>query len=107
MRYVVFLYGILMLVGGLIGHAKGSTASLVMGGVFGLLLLIAASCMFKKSLYMKGTFFALILTLILDGFFTYRFLTTMKFMPPGLLSLISLGVLILLVSHIRQKSSAK
>jgi uncharacterized membrane protein (UPF0136 family) len=107
MRYIVALYGILMLVGGLIGHAKGSSASLVTGVIFGILLLIAAGCMFKKSLYMKGTYFALILTLILDAFFTYRYLTTMKFMPPGLLSLISLGVLLLLVLHIRQKPAAK
>ncbi|MBS0649141.1 MAG: TMEM14 family protein [Verrucomicrobia bacterium] len=107
MRYIVGLYGLLMLVGGLIGHAQGSTASLISGGIFGILLLIAAGCMFKKSLYVKGTYFALILTLLLDAFFTYRFLTTMKFMPPGLLSLISLGVLLLLVLHIRQKFPAK
>lgn len=108
MPYLVAFYGILILVGGLIGHAKAaSTASLVMGILFGVLLLIAAGCMFSKRNYLKGTYFALVLTFVLDAFFSYRYISSMKFLPSGLLSLISLGVLLLLVTHIRQKFSAK
>lgn len=108
MRYIVGFYGILIFVGGLMGHAKaGSTASLVMGAIFGILLLVAAGCMFSQRNYLKGTYFALGLTFILDAFFSYRYLSSMKFLPSGLLSLISLGILLLLVSHIRQKSSVK
>jgi uncharacterized membrane protein (UPF0136 family) len=108
MRYIVAFYGILIFVGGLMGHAKaGSTASLVMGVVFGALLLIAAGFMFSQRNYLKGSYFALVLTFILDAFFSYRYLSSMKFLPSGLLSLISLGVLLLLVSHIRQKPSVK
>jgi len=108
MPYIVAFYGILILVGGLIGHAKAaSTASLVMGVVFGVLLLIAAGCMFTHRNYLKGAYFAIVLTFILDAFFSYRYLTSMKFLPSGLLSLISLGMLLLLVTHVRQKFSAK
>jgi uncharacterized membrane protein (UPF0136 family) len=105
MSYLISLYGILILVGGFIGHAKaGSTASLVMGALFGTLLLIAAGCMFSKRLHQKGTYFALVLTLILDGFFSYRYISSMKFMPSGMLALVSLGVMLILVSHLRRLS---
>lgn len=108
MPYIVAFYGILIVVGGLIGHAKAaSTASLVMGVLFGGLLLIAAGCMFMKRNYLKSTYFAIVLTFILDAFFSYRYLSSMKFLPSGLLSIISLGVLLLLVTHVRQKFSAK
>lgn len=105
MPYIVALYGILIFIGGLIGHIKaGSNASLVMGVVFGLLLLLSSGGMFSKKYLKKGVYFALILTLILDAFFTYRFLSTMKFMPPGLLALVSLGVMVSLISYLRRPS---
>jgi uncharacterized membrane protein (UPF0136 family) len=99
MSYVVCVYALFILAGGIIGHAHGSTASLVMGVVFGVLLLTAAAGMFAKKKW--GVYFALVLTLILDAFFTYRFVATLKFMPPGMLSLVSLGVMLLLVRNIR------
>jgi uncharacterized membrane protein (UPF0136 family) len=106
MPYIVALYGLLILVGGIIGHIKaGSTASLVMGVVFGLLLLLSSGAMFSKKYFKKGVYSALILTLILDAFFTYRYLATMKFMPSGLLVLISLGVIVSLITHLRRPST--
>lgn len=102
MSYVVLIYGLFILVGGVMGHRAGSTTSLVMGALFGVLLVIASLGMFKRKRW--GVYGALILTLILDGFFTYRYFLSMKFMPPGLLSLVSLGVMILLIMHIRKNS---
>ncbi|HUD02143.1 MAG TPA: TMEM14 family protein [Rhabdochlamydiaceae bacterium] len=106
MPYLISLYGILILMGGIMGHAKaGSTASLVMGVIFGVLLLVAAGCMFSKRLYKRGVYSALVLTFVLDAFFSYRYMSSMKFMPSGMLTLVSLGVMLLLVSHIRRAST--
>lgn len=106
MPYIVALYGILILIGGIIGHIKaGSNASLVMGVTFGFLVLLSSGGMFSKKLFKKSVYLALILTLLLDAFFSYRFLATMKFMPSGLLAVVSLGVLVSLVSYLRRSSS--
>jgi uncharacterized membrane protein (UPF0136 family) len=106
MPYLISLYGILILIGGIIGHAKaGSTASLAMGVIFGFLLFVAAGCMFSKRLYKRGVYSALVLTLLLDAFFSYRYMSSMKFMPSGMLALVSLGVMLFLVSHIRRTSA--
>jgi uncharacterized membrane protein (UPF0136 family) len=89
MNLWVFAYGIFILIGGVVGHLKAkSLASLVMGLVFGAGLIGSA---FRK----RGVL-SLILTLFLDAFFTWRWVSTGKFMPPGVLSLVSSAVLILL-----------
>lgn len=50
MPYIVLVYGLLIFMGGIMGHAKaGSQASLVMGATFGVLLLIAAGACFQKN----------------------------------------------------------
>ncbi|HEX4840085.1 MAG TPA: TMEM14 family protein, partial [Rhabdochlamydiaceae bacterium] len=103
--YIVALYGVLIFAGGIIGYLKaGSEASLVMGGISGLLLLISSGGMFSKKYFKKAVFFTLVLTLILDAFFSYRFMTTMKFLPSGLLALVSIGVIIGLVAELRRSS---
>jgi uncharacterized membrane protein (UPF0136 family) len=79
---VVLLYGLIILVGGIMGHVKaGSNASLISGLLFGSILIASAWLILlnKKS----GLIFALFSTVILDGFFTFRFLFTKKFLPPG------------------------
>jgi uncharacterized membrane protein (UPF0136 family) len=78
-----------------------------MGIIFGALLLIAAGGMFSKKYYKKGAYFALILTLLLDAFFSYRYMSTLKFMPSGLLALVSLGVMFSLVPYLRRLASIK
>lgn len=105
MAYIVALYGILILIGGIIGHIKaGSQASLAMGLISGLLLLLSSGGMFSKKHFKKSVYFALILTLLLDAFFSYRYMATMKFMPSGLLALMSLGVIVGLVGTLRRPS---
>ena len=107
MSYLIFIYGLLILTGGIIGHAKaGSHASLVMGTVFGLLLLVSGFGILLKKYLKPATYLALILTFILDAFFTYRYLNSMKFMPSGLLALVSLGVMLALVNYIRRFKSS-
>lgn len=96
MIVIVLLYGIIILVGGIIGHLKaGSRASLICGLLFGLLLLAAAWGMFKNKRW--GEYLALIVSAILIAFFAFRYLNTSHFMPAGLLSLVSLGVFVALI----------
>lgn len=97
----IFTYALLILMGGLMGHYKAaSTASLVAGLLFGILLLGCALLVWKKQKI--GAVIALVTTLVLDGFFTYRFCLTLKFMPPGLMSLISLGALFLMAYQMKR-----
>jgi uncharacterized membrane protein (UPF0136 family) len=101
MPYIVAIYAALILIGGFIGHIKaGSTMSLIMGLIFGAILTIAAIGMFLRRKW--GVKTALSAAIVLDAFFTYRYLSSMKFLPSGLLSLVSLGVIILLIFHLRR-----
>jgi uncharacterized membrane protein (UPF0136 family) len=101
---LVFIYGLLILVGGLMGHYKAaSCASLTCGLVFGCLLIGSSLAIFLNKNW--GQWAALILALILDGFFTWRFSKTLSFMPAGLLSLLSLVMIIILALRIRKTSS--
>lgn len=98
--WITLIYGIFIFLGGLMGHIKaGSTVSLVSGAVFGVLLVLASFGMFRD--HLLPAYFSLILTLLLDAFFTYRWLLTFQFMPSGLMSVITLGVLIVLLVLLR------
>jgi uncharacterized membrane protein (UPF0136 family) len=73
---------------------------LISGGSFGLALLISAHFISKGKI--AAQYFALILTFLLDGIFTYRFAKTLHFFPTGFLSLLSLAVLIMIALKIRK-----
>ena len=99
---ITAVYGLIVLVGGLFGHYKvGSRASLIAGLVCGILLLALSvgSWLGKRS----ATLLALILTFCLDAFFTYRFSHSLKFMPSGMMSLISLITLLLLAFQLKKQ----
>lgn len=93
--WVTLVYTVLVLVGGIMGYLKAhSRISLITGMVFGLLLLISSTALFKG---MKiGAYGALLFSLILLCFFSWRFIQTVKFFPSGMMALISLSVLVLL-----------
>ena len=100
--FIVGAYGLLILIGGIMGHVKAaSTASLIMGVIFGILILFSSFGIYRGKLI--GQYAALILAFFLDAFFSYRFLQSMKFMPAGLLSLISLAVLIFIAWRLPKK----
>ncbi len=102
MALIVLIYGLAILVGGIVGHQKaGSAASLICGIVFGTLLIFAAIGMFRKK---SWGYFALFLTLILDSFFTYRYIKTGAFLPAGLLALVSLALLLTLALSLKNRS---
>ena len=100
---VVFLYSLSILAGGIIGHLRsGSIPSLVSGVLFGLLLLVSSCFMYQKKPI--GNWMALILAILLDGIFTWRFAKTLHFLPAGLLSLLSLVVIILVALKIGKRA---
>ena len=100
MSFILLFYALMILAGGLFGFFKaGSIPSLVAGLSFGVGLFI--SFLFFKRKW--GPYLALILTFILDAFFTQRYLKTLQFMPSGMLSLLSLAILISLAFSLRKK----
>lgn len=99
------LYALLILAGGAIGHVQAkSLTSLIMGIVFGALLLGSAFTLFRKKEI--GRWSSLILVVLLDAFFTYRFTLTHKFMPSGLFAIVSTLVLFLLAYQLRRSRAA-
>ena len=96
---VVAAFGIITLLGGVFGYVKAqSLPSLWAGCGFGISLLLCGwGCWKEKKIFAT---LAIVLTLLLDGFFTYRFLRTFSLFPAGfmaLLSLIVLGIEVLLL----------
>ncbi|XP_042520439.1 protein FATTY ACID EXPORT 5-like [Macadamia integrifolia] len=87
-------YGLLMVVGGLVGYFKrGSTASLAGGLGTGFLLLLAGFVSLKAFEKRRNSYFALILetgcALILTFVMGQRYIQTSKIMPAGIVAAIS------------------
>lgn len=84
-------YALLLVVGGLIGYRKaGSRPSLIAGTTSGLVALVAAGSMaFDPRAIWLGIALAAAMAIV----FAIRFTKTRKFMPSGLLGVVSLAVL--------------
>lgn len=93
--WIVLGYALLVFLGGIFGYVKaGSTASLIMGVTFAVALSTSAFAMFNEKKIGFST--AITTTALLVAFFIYRFAITYKFMPAGLMGLISLIILAIL-----------
>ena len=102
--YVVLVYGMLILVGGIIGYVKAqSIASLVMGG--GCAAVAMASGWGILTQHAAGRISALALSIVLLAFFGYRFMNSGNFMPAGFMALLS--VLVIGMLAIGHKKSEK
>ncbi len=91
--YIVF--GILTIVGGVVGYMKGSKASLIAGGVCGVLLLVAAFLFAGSAQW--ALFLGLIVSVALAGKFIPDLLQKGGVFPAGVmaaLSIVSIGVTI-------------
>ena len=94
-RIYLFIFGVLTIVGGVIGFVKaGSKASLIAGGISGVLLLVAGWLVASGSV-MAGMILGLIVSLLLAGRFLPAFLKTKKPMPAGMMSVLSVVGLVL------------
>lgn len=88
------IFGILTIVGGLIGYLKaGSTISLISGSIAGLLLLLAAFLLPAQS--GAGLAIALLVSVLLAGRFIPHLIKTGKIMPDALMSVLSvIGIVV-------------
>ena len=94
--YVMLAYGLLIIVGGMIGFAKAhSMPSLIAGSTFGILGIISSICMFKNQTW--SVYFSMGISALLTVFFAFRFINTAKFMPSGMMCVLSLIVLTFLI----------
>ncbi len=89
MIWSILFYALLVSVGGIVGYLKAkSTMSLVSGVVSGVLLLVAFF-LGLQSLNL-GLTIAGVIAVVLTIVFALRFRSTQKFMPGGLLAIVSL-----------------
>lgn len=90
--FAAFSYAGLLALGGVIGYAKASSLpSLVAGLAFSTLITIGA---FLVSSNRKNVWLLVLVSFTLSIFMGKRFLASGKFMPAGLVTLVSLGMLV-------------
>lgn len=83
------IYGVLMFLGGIFGFVKaGSKASLIMGIISGILIFAGVALL--GSAYTTGRAVLTFTSFILSGVFGIRLFKTRKFMPSGMLLILSL-----------------
>jgi uncharacterized membrane protein (UPF0136 family) len=96
------VFGVLTIVGGIIGYAsKGSIPSIIAGSISGILLLLGAFLLADH--FVAGLVIALIVSLLLAGQFVPKFIQTGKAMPAGMMSILSvLGIITAIVTWIKK-----
>ncbi len=84
-KLISLIYGTMLILGGLMGFLKAhSKVSLITGAISGLIVLLSCKIKSKSSyLYISA------ISLILCGFFSYRFAGSHSFMPSGLMLILS------------------
>lgn len=95
--WIILIYGVLTAAGGVFAYLKvNSLPSIVAGGASGLLLIFAGYLMMRSN-YTAGWWIALVVTLALLARFGATAFSNFKFMPGGLMILLSLLALVALV----------
>ena len=97
-----FVFGGLAIAGGIMGFVKkGSMASLIAGGLSGILLLIAA--LWLKDKPQNGLILGAVVSLALAGRFLPAFLKKFDWMPAGLMAVLSvIGLIITAVAFTKK-----
>lgn len=104
MGTVILIYSILVFAGGVMGFImKNSLPSLLGGGIFGLTLVLMSVMTF--TLRKWGLYVSFALILLLDAFFSYRFVLSYKFFPSGLMLAVSTLTLVILMVQLQKLSS--
>src|ERR1044072_6541627 len=96
------IFGLLTIVGGVIGYVKaGSTASLIAGGISGVVLLAAAFLLPGHPVL--GLIIAGVVSLLLAARFIPNFMQTGKVMPAGLMAVLSvIGVIVAIIAWLKK-----
>lgn len=91
---ILFLvYGLTLLMGGTIGYIKAqSMISLLSGLIFGLIIIASGTSLLNGSSW--GLMVGTITTALLSIIFIVRFLNSYKWMPAGIMMIVSLVVLL-------------
>ncbi len=93
-------YGILAIIGGVMGYAQAkSKISLIAGCGCGILLLISA--ILQTQGQALGLSLATAITIVLMAAFMMRFIKTRKFMPAGLMLILGVPALGVMVSQLK------
>eukprot|EP00007_Cunea_sp_BSH-02190019_P006766 CAMPEP_0174230528 /NCGR_PEP_ID=MMETSP0417-20130205/1265_1 /TAXON_ID=242541 /ORGANISM="Mayorella sp, Strain BSH-02190019" /LENGTH=93 /DNA_ID=CAMNT_0015308229 /DNA_START=85 /DNA_END=363 /DNA_ORIENTATION=- len=91
--YVIAAEALLILIGGLMGYLKkGSVVSLAAGTLFAVLLGMAAYKVGERDSTIAGHQFSCLINFVLAALMGYRFASSGKFMPAGLVALLSAAV---------------
>ena len=99
-KLVSLIYGVMLILGGVMGFLKAhSNISLITGAVSGLIVLYSSKIKSKSSyLYVSA------ISLVLAGFFSYRFAHSHTFMPAGLMLILSTTTFcVISLSYFRSK----
>ncbi len=98
--YIVF--GLFTILGGVMGFVKASsTASLVAGGISGILLLVAAYLL--RGNVTPGLILGGIVCLALAGRFVPAYLSTHKIMPAGITGILAvIGIVLTAVAFLKK-----
>ena len=101
-RIYFIIFGLLTILGGVIGYVKaGSTASIIAGSISGILLLIAA-WLLPGNLAL-GLALAAVISIALAGRFIPAFIKTGHLMPAGLMSVLSvIGIIMAIVAWMKK-----
>ncbi len=92
-------YGILAIIGGIIGYSQAqSKVSLISGIVSGLLLILGGVMQLQGQAW--GLILATVVTAVLVIVFAVRLAKTRKFMPAGLMSVLGLAALEVMVRQL-------
>ena len=101
-RIFYFVFAALTIAGGVMGYVKaGSMASVIAGGISGLLLIVAAVLL--KSNVMAGLILGGIVSIALVGRFAPAFFSTGKFMPAGLMAILGAISVVLTIAAFVKK----
>jgi len=92
---VLGVYALLLAVGGVIGYTKAGSRPSLIAGILSALATLAAIFLTTVNPQL-GLAIGAVLALLLTGFFGSRFAKTRKFMPGGMMAVVS--VLALIVS---------
>ncbi len=96
--WIILLYGVLVAAGGVMGYVKAnSRASLIAGGISGVLLIVSSVAMMRGA-YSFGWWLALVVAILLLARFAMASLGGFKMMPGGLMIILSVLAIVVLLA---------